>query len=342
MWGMNPIKSPHDKFFHAVFSDEEHARDLMRNALPGEILKRIEPSPLGISRESFVDEDLAVHQSDLLIRTRYRDRPVFVYILVEHKSRPSRWTILQLLRYMVRIWDKELAQNERIEKLPPIIPMVFYHGARRWKHPLVFSSYIELEDALRAYVPNFEVILFDLNQTDEDDLQGAALFRTAMKIAKYAPAHLRPHLGDILRTVSTRSMDERTRSFLKIFLRYILQVGRDTPRAVLVEEIDKVNDEDTREVYMTAAEELRAEGIEIGKREGRREGRREGQREGNIAGRIVGKQDSLVRLIERKFGALESGTKKKIRACGDLSRLDRALDLFLDAESVEEVLQPLT
>jgi len=327
---MDPINSPHDKFFHAVFSDEEHARDLLRNALPGEILRRIELSPLQIFRESYVDEDLAVHQSDLLIRTRYRDRPVFVYFLVEHKSHPSRWTILQLLRYMVRIWDKELAQNKRLKKLPPIIPMVFYHGARRWKQPLVFSSYIELEDALRAYVPNFEVFLFDLQQTDADDLRGAVLFRTAMKIAKYAPARLRPHLGDILRTVSARPMDERTRSFLRMFLRYILQVGRDTPRAVVVEEIDKVNDEVTREVYMTAAEELRAEGIEIGRQEG------------NIEGRIVGKQDTLVRLIERRFGALETGARQKISGCRDLNRLDRAIDLFLDAESVAEVLQPLT
>jgi predicted transposase/invertase (TIGR01784 family) len=219
MRGMDPIRSPHDKFFHAVFSDEEHVRDLLRNALPGEILRWIELSPLRISRESYVDEDLAVHQSNLLIRTKYSRRPVFVYFLVEHKSQPSRWTILQLLRYMVRIWDRELAHNKRLKKLPPIIPMIFYHGGRRWRQPLVFSSYIELEDALRAYLPDFRVILFDLNQTDADELRGAVLFRTAMKIAKYASTQLQPRLGEILRAVSARPMDERTRSFLKMFLR---------------------------------------------------------------------------------------------------------------------------
>ncbi|MBN2552177.1 MAG: Rpn family recombination-promoting nuclease/putative transposase [Spirochaetales bacterium] len=31
---MQRINTPHDKFFHAVFSHEEHARDLLRNALP--------------------------------------------------------------------------------------------------------------------------------------------------------------------------------------------------------------------------------------------------------------------------------------------------------------------
>jgi predicted transposase/invertase (TIGR01784 family) len=330
---MDPINSPHDRFFHAVFSDEENARDLLRNALPGELLRQIELSPLQISRESYVDEHLAVHQSDLLIRTRYRDRPVFLYFLVEHKSQPSRWTLLQLLRYMVRIWDKELARNKKLKKLPPIIPMIFYHGARRWNQPLDFTAYVELQESVHSYVPDFEAILFDLQQTDEDELHGAVLFRTAMKIAKYAHTHLQPHLREILRAVSIRPLDERTRSFLKMFLRYILQVGRDTPRAVVLEEIDKVNDEEAREVYMTAAEELRAEGIEIGRQEGRQEG--------NIEGRIVSKQEVLVRLLEKKFGPLESGAKQTISGCRDLNRLDEVIDLFLDADSVEEILQPL-
>jgi predicted transposase YdaD len=109
----------------------------------------------------------------------------------------------------------------------------------------------------------------------------------------------------------------------------------------VVEEIDKVDNEDTREVYMTAAEELRAEGIEIGRQEGRQEGKREGRQEGNLEGRIMSKQEVLARLIERKFGLLEVAVKQKINSCRDLNRLDRAIDLFLDAESVEEVLQPL-
>jgi hypothetical protein len=58
------------------------------------------------------------------------------YVLVEHKSYPDRWTMLLLLRYMVRIWDKEIAQNKELKTLPSIVPVVFYHGTRRWKLPL--------------------------------------------------------------------------------------------------------------------------------------------------------------------------------------------------------------
>lgn len=333
MLGMDPINSPHDKFFHAVFSDEEHARDLLRNALPNKILRLIELSPLEISRESYIDEGLDTHQSDLLIRTRYRDRPVFVYFLVEHKSYPYRWTALQLLRYMVRIWEKELAQKKKLKKLPPIIPMIFYHGIRRWKQPLTFSSYLELQESLRPYIPDFQVILFDLQQIDEGELQGAQLFQAAMKIAKYARTQLPFHIGDILRAVSSYPEVERSRSFLKVFLEYILQVARETPRSFMEEEIEKVNDESTREVYMTIADQLRAEGIEIGKREGKQEG--------NIEGQILEKQHVLVRLLERKFGQLDAVVKQKIESCRDRKRLDEAIDLFVESESVDQIVQPL-
>jgi hypothetical protein len=71
---------------------------------------------------------------------------------MEPINTPHDRFFLQLLRYMIRIWDAD-----------------------------------------------FDVILFDLQQTDEVELQGALLFRTAMKIAKYAHTHLRRCLGEILR-----------------------------------------------------------------------------------------------------------------------------------------------
>jgi len=194
----------------------------------------------------------------------------------------------------------------------------------------MFSSYVELEESLRPYIPDFQVVLFDLQRTEERDLQGAELFQAAQKIAKYARTQLRSHLGDSLRAVSSHPKDERYRYFLKVFLRYILQVGRDTPRSFVEEEIEKVNDENAREVYMTIAEQLREEGIEIGKREG------------NIEGQILEKQQVLTRLIEKKFGPLEASVKQKILSSQDRKRLDKAIDLLLESESVDQILQPLS
>ena len=50
-----------------------------------------------------MDRRLVSHQSDILIQTKLHNRPLFVYILIEHKFYPYRWTMMQLLRYMVPV-----------------------------------------------------------------------------------------------------------------------------------------------------------------------------------------------------------------------------------------------
>lgn len=42
-------------------------------------------------------------------------------------------TPLQLLSYMVRIWDRHAqGKADRLRALPPILPIVVYHGEARW------------------------------------------------------------------------------------------------------------------------------------------------------------------------------------------------------------------
>ena len=346
---MSEINRPHDRFFHLVFSQEEHARDLLRNALPNSILRMLDLSSLEISRESYIDEKLATRQSDILIRTRIRDSPVLVYILVEHKSYSYRWTMLQLLAYMVRIWEKELSQNKKLKKLPLIIPVIFYHGSGKWKPPLDFSSYIDLGEELRSYIPGFRAVMFNLQQLGDTDLRGAVLFQAAMKIFKYALTMLRQHVGEIARDLLTLPFDERNETFLKGALEYIMQVGEDIELSDVEEELQRAGSEDMREAYMTLAEQLIAKGKNEGKLEGKREGKlegklegkREGKLEGKLEGQTLAKQQVLLRLLEKKFGLVDDPEKRKIRNCRDRDRLDQAIDLVLDADSIDRVLDSL-
>jgi predicted transposase YdaD len=57
----------------------------------------------------------------------------FVYLLFEHKSYFDKMTPVQMLGYIVDIWKLYNKQNKN-EKLPPIIPILIYHGNRKWKY----------------------------------------------------------------------------------------------------------------------------------------------------------------------------------------------------------------
>ena len=80
---------------------------------------------------------------------------------------------------------------------------------------------------------------------------------------------------------------------------------------------------------MTLAERL----IERGRREGRLEAIREG--------RLEGRQETLLKLLAQKFGAVADTDKRKIMGIRDLDKLDKALGLIFKTETIAEVLRPL-
>ena len=214
---MKELHQPHDRFFRSMFGRRELARNLIESALPEPVLRSLDLDSLEVSGESFVDQELAAHQSDILVRTRLRGSPLVLYILVEHKSTPYRWTLLQLLRYMVRIWERERSRNRRARALAPIIPLIFYHGTRKWRVPLSFSEYFPANPDLAAFIPEFTPALFDLHGLDARRLRGGLLFQAAVRVLKYALAGLRPHLGEILRNLTALPMDEEHHAILGAF-----------------------------------------------------------------------------------------------------------------------------
>jgi predicted transposase YdaD len=325
---MKSMHQPHDRFFRAAFSRPDLARELLRDALPQRLLQRLDLEALEVSGESFVDPELTSHHSDLLVRTRLRGSSLLVYVLVEHKSHPDRWTVLQLLPYMVRIWERERSRSPA-STLPHVIPLVVYHGRRRWRSPLRFSGYFLPDPELALFVPDFASLMLDLRERPGERLVGSLRYQAALKSLKYALQGLRPHLGEILRGVAALPLEEDHRAFVRALLEYILQAGRDVEAGDLEAELEGVGSEAVREVYMTLADKL----IEKGKAEGKLEGRLEGE--------LQEKRQVLLRLLEKKFGPLGSSQSRRITDSREREALDRALDLVLEADSVDRILSAL-
>ena len=314
---MKELHQPHDRFFRAVFSDLDSVRDLLRNSLPPQIIQMLDLDSIELSTDSFIDERLSLYQSDILIRVRTRSSPVLIYVLVDHKSYPDRWAVLQLLVYMVRIWEHELSQHKKLKKLPCLIPVVFYHGARKWVYPLNFASYVDGTNELKAYIPDFQTLMFNLQSMDLGSLQGGIAFQVALRAFKHAGRELRSHLDEMLMSVSKLPTDAKTKAFLSRLFEYILKVGGDFNVAVVEEELQSVESDVSREGFMTLEEQIMERGT------------------------IRDKQQILLRLLEKKFGPLDDDNKQNILDNTNREKLDSAIDLILDAESIMEVLSPL-
>ena len=177
------LSNPHDSFFKELFSRPEVAADFLANYLPPEIAAALDLSSLEIVKDSFVDEALRSHLSDLLYRVGLQGGGnAYACMLFEHKSEPYDLVSWQILRYKVRAWELELRQGAT--KLPPIIPIVFYHGQRRWQVPREFSALVDFggHDVLREFEVESSYYLCDISSYDVSQFKGAAILQAGLRL----------------------------------------------------------------------------------------------------------------------------------------------------------------
>ena len=182
-------KSPaniHDLFFKRIMSDPESAGQFLREHLPPDIAALMSDDPPELQSGSFVDEDLAQHQTDLLFQMRLRGGGEFLtYILVEHKSAPDRLARLQLLRYVTQMLVQWHRENKRLP-LPPVVPLLAHHGPSGWSFsPDFMDLYGPVADPLRPYLVTFRHALVDLACIDDSALSQHLRLRAFLKALKY-------------------------------------------------------------------------------------------------------------------------------------------------------------
>ncbi|MCX6359586.1 MAG: Rpn family recombination-promoting nuclease/putative transposase [Armatimonadetes bacterium] len=148
-----------------------------------EIADSLEFSRAERVNRSFVPASLHKHEADLLYRVPHRSgsSEVWVFLLVEHQSRPDRLMGHRLLSYMVQVWDLQRQRWEQektpsqARRLSPIIPLVFYTGRRRWSGVPGLAAAMDGPAALQRFVPRFESLFVSLSGIPDEALTGSPL-----------------------------------------------------------------------------------------------------------------------------------------------------------------------
>ena len=95
-----------------------------------------------------------------------------MYLLFEHQSSPDPWMRLRLLRYGCRIREADRRDDPDRRELRPIVPVVFYQGARDWSHSTEFSDLFPEAARALPWVPRFAHELLDQTTLDPDEVAG--------------------------------------------------------------------------------------------------------------------------------------------------------------------------
>jgi len=315
-----PAPSPHDKLFRLALADNRAVFAELRAVLPTTLAERLEPDSLEQLPGSFLDESLRASSSDLLFSARLAGEPALVYFLFEHKSEVDRTALLQLLRYMLRIWEKHGLSASSY--LPPILPILVHHSNTGWTTSTRFESLFapEVLPLLGAHLPSFEVLLDDLSHKDDAELRARMLTAFATLAFFFLRDGRRgdlvvtnlPSWGDLLQQLFDGPGGQRA---LLQLLSYISSVVPDLAPEKVSESLERALPERTN-IMSTLAEKWLEEGELKGKEKGRRE--------------VVKRQLCL------KFGGLAKAVEEKLDQAKD-AELDLFAERVLTATTLEQI-----
>lgn len=159
--------NPHDKFFKETFSQPEVLTDFLDAFAPETIRERLDYTTLTREVDTSTDEQLAEHFADLVFSVQYGGQPIRLVLLLEHKSYTEEYPHFQINRYLLNLWESQLKQKQ---PLTPILPVIVYHGNRRWKRRSVPDYFSPFDETLQPYLPAFDYLLIDLSTLSDERL----------------------------------------------------------------------------------------------------------------------------------------------------------------------------
>jgi len=277
---MSNLTHPHDRFFKKVFSRPDVAQDFVHHYLPSEIVAQLELPTMQMVKDSFVDQELREHFSDLLYQVNHKGgREAYIYVLFEHKSYPEPLTAFQLLRYLVRIWERSLKQS-KTSQLPFIIPLVVYHGSAAWRVDSSFRALFAECPTFAPFIPDFRYRLCDLSGYSDEEIKGKVTLRVALLILKHIfDRELGERLPGILTLLQGLANTRSGLEHLATVLRYVSSAASQVSEKELHKAVEKAFPQTGGALMATIAEQWINQGIKQGMKRGMKQGISQAARE---------------------------------------------------------------
>ena len=307
---------PHDEFFKATFGRLDIAYDYLVQFLPEAVIRELDLKGLERVNGSFVDPNLSEHHSDVVFKCPLaQDADIFVWItfILEHKSRVEQRPHLQLLRYMLGVWDQQL-KTENNERLSLLIPIVVYHGEQKW-HQRDLAEYFDVAvpESLLPYLPRFNYLLTnvqDLSPEQINELNKGLLINTLFML-KYIwdTNFILDHSELFVANLSSSRSHINFVTSLLVYLFKSSEISSEKAHQFIQKLPSSLNDN-----AMSTYDLIVKEGVEIGIQQGLKQGIQQGIEQGIEKGIEQGIEQGIEKGIEQGIEkGIEQGIEQTLR-----------------------------
>ena len=297
----------YDSSSKIIFGNAQLCSQFLSNYMDMPMLRNIRPEDIEDVSERYVPMFTEERYADTVKRVKISENNTLFFIsLIEHKTKVDYNVSMQLLRYMVYIWEDYEKEMERAHKgitktrdfkYPPILPIVYYEGSGEWTAVRNFQDRVFLPEVFGAFTPRFLYKLIQLHKYSMEDLvdkndelsfvmlinrlQGTEEFRE-MNLPETYLKNLSDHTTDELMAVIVK--------VISVMLRHL-----NVPEEEIEEFTGQVKEWKMGELF----EHFRDYDLPAARKKAQEEGRNEGRAEGIVEGRSKGEERMacLVRIL---------------------------------------------
>jgi hypothetical protein len=302
------IHQPHDKGFRALLQSRKAFMQLLRYFVGADWVSLIDEQALIRVDKSFILQDFAGKEADIVYRCRLGGQDVFFYVLLELQSSVDQQMPWRLLQYMLEIWrnwmnDTEAGIKKRIGfRLPPIVPVVLYNGKHRWTAQRSFKDYQAESLVFGDCLVDFKYHLVDIKRWDPASLlKMEGILPLAIGFdGTNGLQELLLRLQNSLETINQLEPEEM--GLLAIYLKRVFALFLEKSNHAGIQELPIKAGEGSN-MFSNVERAIKKE-IAAMKKEERREGKLEGKQEGKlesvrtIAARLIQKGMSSKEVSE--------------------------------------------
>ncbi|WP_374580465.1 Rpn family recombination-promoting nuclease/putative transposase [Pseudoduganella sp.] len=319
------MSTNHDSAFRALFAHPEIVKDLLQGFLPSAWSADFEFDTLERVNGSYVGDAGEQRHSDMVWRLRMQGDWLYLYVLLEFQSSPDPWMALRMQVYLGLLYQDLVKRHETPTrgKLPPVVPVVLYTGARKG---LVKEQLRELIMPPRAGLDIYQAaqryVLIDLRRASRrfhfslDNLLGA-LALMAYVVPDEWPIELAQRFEQWLQQAG--GIELRRTVMVWLQTRLPAADSRHTlewKQIAQIEEADVANIRNGMPLFPTFVEQF-AWGYEQN-----------------------AKQKLLERQLRKRFGEIPAAYAVELGMAGPVE-FDAWFDRLIDGKSLDEIFAPI-
>ena len=339
---MKQERLPYDAAYKKLFSHAEMVASLINDFVPEEFIADLDFSTLERCSGSYVTDDIRERHDDIVWRVLWKEKWIYIYILLEFQRRPDKWMAVRVLNYITLLWQ-DLINTKKLkgnDLLPPVFPIVLYNGSEKWTAAVELSDLmLPITGPLAAYQPRQKYFLLEENNIPDEELnKSKGIASLLMRLERADPHELVSVVDDILdrlRTPEYNHLREAFKAWILLMLGSNLGMNEVNPDSL-----------DLQEVRAMLAEKMTQwennyiqKGVMIGEARGEARGISIGEARGIFIGESQGVRLALCDLLESRFGILPEAVSSSVEAISDTQKLRSLTRSALQTTSLEAFLE---